>query len=862
MLGRRTPIRSKNSTPAQASAPVPGPEGSPAAPAQRSPAAAPTVAPTETAKSSKRVSTVSLNRRMVGLLLLAMIPLAVVGWLAAMTYEQNLTEQIVSGLAGRADLEAARIEDEMARVRNIADAMAADAEVVAALRDQRRSAGELAGDAVTAMRNTEYNVKSLTLVRNDFVAGSTTATPPPISPELYDQARVRTAFGVTRRVTAKDDRLPVVSPVFDDLGSAQPLGWLIIERDLTPIIEQMLAHHDLGKTTEAMLVQPNGSGAAQHITALRFAPDAAFNKFVNPDSIDHVSVDALSQPVTQTIEAFDYRNEITLSAYRSIADTGWGLIVKIDRTEAYDSVDAFRKILQLNLGLVGLGLLGTLFIISRSFGRRLTRIRTATESITAGDLDARIHDDTNDEIGVLATALDTLANELSEDRALRADVEARLLHQANHDHLTGLPNRAQFLVRLDGILRETAPGTVAVLFCDLDGFKPVNDELGHSVGDLLLQAVAQRFHSALLPGDILARFGGDEFIVMARNGPGQPGPDELARRIQASISEPIVLGGAEIRVSTSVGVAVSNAEHTAETLVRDADVAMYQAKETGKGNLVRSSDEMIAKVNNRLSEATELRRAIDQNELRLLYQPFVSLSSGRITGVEALVRWQHPRRGLLGPGKFVPAADAAGLGNRMGLWILAEGCRELGNLLRAGLVDPSFVMSINLTTSHLSDPALPDVVTQLIQQNQIPAGNVQLEITEHALVGDDRVAEMTLQKLHEAGVRLAIDDFGTYHSNLDRLRRFPVDVVKIDQSFVQNIDADRGNYAIAQAIVSVASALELKVVAEGIETPVQASILAEMNCHDGQGFLFAIPMTSTDMSDYLVRARNALVSVA
>jgi diguanylate cyclase (GGDEF)-like protein/PAS domain S-box-containing protein len=429
----------------------------------------------------------------------------------------------------------------------------------------------------------------------------------------------------------------------------------------------------------------------------------------------------------------------------------------------------------------------------------------------------------------------------------RREAEEQLRHQAFHDPLTGLANRALFTDRVEHAL-VVRSGDAAVLFLDLDDFKAVNDSFGHPAGDALLQEVAQRLRDALTPGDTIARLGGDEFAILVERGGGDASAVDVAERVVGAFQAPFDVQGREVFITASVGIGVGGA---ADELLRSADVAMYRAKSSGKAQYVVYAPRMDDHVVGRLELVADLRRALIDDELVVHYQPTVELESGRIVGVEALVRWQHPTRGMLQPSDFIGVAEETGQIVEIGRWVLAEACRQTA-LWRAERAHDLSV-SVNVSTRQIHRPSLVDDVREALTTSGLAPHALTLEITESALAR--RREEMTaiLEDVTALGVLLALDDFGTGYSSLSLLRDLPVQTLKIDRSFVQTVDAGPGPRAFVQAIVDLAEALRLTAIAEGIERPIQVTALRRIGCSYGQGFHFAPPMASQAL-EHLLRA--------
>jgi diguanylate cyclase (GGDEF)-like protein len=437
---------------------------------------------------------------------------------------------------------------------------------------------------------------------------------------------------------------------------------------------------------------------------------------------------------------------------------------------------------------------------------------------------------------------------LNHARAVEEDV-----HEALHDSLTGLPNRSLFLDRmrhaLDRAERESEP--VAVLFCDLDGFKTVNDSLGHRTGDRLLVMVAERLSECLRPGDTIARLGGDEFAVLLEELREPGDAARAAQRLLDALEAPFELRDREFYVSVSIGIAAGKDD--AETLLRDADLAMYRAKSRGKGRYAVFEPGMHTAIVERLELEVDLKRALEREELVVVYQPIFSLVSGSVTGVEALVRWHHPTRGIVMPESFVPLAEESGLIGELGRWVLRKACHQ-GALWRAKYPGhPGLGIGVNVSGAQLREPGLVQEVSDALAESQLEATGLTLEITETALMESFDEAIEEVDALKALGVDLAIDDFGTGYSSLRYLRRLPLDLMKIEKSFVDGIGLPGEEPDLLRAIIDLANIFGLRVVAEGIERPEQRKRLLELGCELAQGHLLAEPLDAAGTDALLFR---------
>ncbi|MCL6649731.1 MAG: EAL domain-containing protein, partial [Chloroflexi bacterium] len=441
--------------------------------------------------------------------------------------------------------------------------------------------------------------------------------------------------------------------------------------------------------------------------------------------------------------------------------------------------------------------------------------------------------------GILTTARD-----VTERKAL----EERLYRQAYFDPLCEVPNRALFMERLTGLLASRSPTSppLAVLFLDLDNFKVINDSLGHQFGDRLLVAVAERLRQCAGREALVARLGGDEFTLLLEAVSGPSDALRMAQRILDCFRPPFRQAEQEVYLSPSIGIALADpTDREADVLLRAADLALYQAKANGRARFEVFDASMNARALDRLQLERDLRHAITHHQLDLVFQPIVSLRTGTVEEIEALVRWNHPQRGAVPPSQFVAVAEESGLIVPLGRWVLHETCAQIRRWLDDGEQPP--VVSVNLSARQLQAPALVAEVAQALDAFDLDPRCLKLEITESVMMHDAEGAVATLQALKALGVRLAMDDFGTGYSSLAYLQRFPIDTLKVDRSFVERLVVDADSRAIVRSIVMLARGLALEVTAEGVETIEQLSTLRALGCDRGQGYYFARPMEATEL---------------
>lgn len=435
--------------------------------------------------------------------------------------------------------------------------------------------------------------------------------------------------------------------------------------------------------------------------------------------------------------------------------------------------------------------------------------------------------------------------------------EQQLVHQAFHDRLTGLPNRGLFMDRLEHALarRPRADETIAVIFLDLDNFKVINDSLGHRAGDQLLLTMAGRLQTCVREGDTVARLAGDEFTVLLEHITDVNDAILVAQRITEQSLTLYTVGDREVSVTASIGIALPSEENeSADDLLRNADIAMYEAKRRGKAQYAVFAAPMNVRARERLELEIELQRALERGEFVLHFQPVVDLQTGRVNEVEALIRWQHPLRGLLQPSDFIAVADETGTILDIGGWVLRRACRRLLQWQQEFLPppgQPALTMSVNLSTRQFLQPSLVETVRDILDETGIDPKTLKLEVTERVIMEDAVSAIDTLRDLRALGITLAIDDFGTGYSSLAYLKQFAVNILKIDRMFVDGISHDLEDTSLVAAVIAIGKSLGISTVAEGIETPAQLAFLTAHGCDSGQGHLFSPPLPPEEITTLL-----------
>lgn len=465
------------------------------------------------------------------------------------------------------------------------------------------------------------------------------------------------------------------------------------------------------------------------------------------------------------------------------------------------------------------------------------RVATALEEARV-DLERRVDERTRQ----LVVTNESLQREIGE----RQRVEEQLQHDAFYDVLTDLPNRALFMDRLERVLERAKRQDdyrFAVLFLDLDHFKFVNDSLGHQAGDQLLVELSSRLQQCVRSSDTVARLGGDEFAILLDDLRDDSNCFQVADRIHQELTQPFILNGQEVFTNGSIGVALSLTGYDSPgDVLRDADIAMYRAKDQGRGRYEVFDTAMRSRIVERLQLETALRRAIEQDEFLVYYQPIVSLPTGRLAGFEALVRWQHAEWGLVSPNEFIPIAEETGLIVPLGRWVLAEACRQMHAWHRQYPTTPPLMISVNLSGKQMVHPKLLDEIQQILRETGLDSHVLKLEMTESVLIEHGRAVLDLCSSLRAMGIKLGIDDFGTGYSSLSYLHRFPIDTLKIDRAFVTKVDSDEKDQALVKTILAIAQTLHLETIAEGIETAAHLAALRILDCAYGQGYLFSRPV--------------------
>jgi diguanylate cyclase (GGDEF)-like protein len=710
---------------------------------------------------------------------------------------------------------------------------------------------ERACSVITATASSDFEYDHIVAVDSDRIirctsSGTTNLGTLMSEPELYDRIVATGGFSVGAHGTGRlsgNEVIRVGYPVVDDAGAVIGAVYAGINATwLNTAIEQW----QLAKSAEIQIADRNGVLVARYPQSQRVGQPIQDN--LKP---------FLSAANTGTVELMGVDGVARLYGY--IPDEvgpSDGLAVFVGRDRDLIFADINRLIWHNAAVVLITLLLASVFAavyIRQILGRPLRSLLTASERWRGGDWSARAGATSGiPEFDDLSSAFDRMAAEVS---AREADIS----EMARSDALTGLPNRRAFVDALEQALARARRGEqgFAVLYLDLDHFKDVNDTLGHPVGDLLLQAVAQRLRASVRETDMVARFGGDEFAVIEADIREPADAAVLADKLLRTISEPFSLRGNELRSGTSVGIAIFGPQASdAETLLSDADIALYRAKSEGRGTYRFFTDAMDDDVRTRVTLGTELRVAIESGQLFLLYQPQVDIETSRIVGLEAVVCWNHPGRGVIGAEEFVPMAEQSGLIVSLGHWVMREACRQTRTWLDAGM-DPC-VIAMNVSRLQLKTPLeLERDIAAIVTETGLTPNRIELEVSESVLMETSRDHNDALVRLRQSGLHLAIDDFGTGYSSLGYLRQFSVDRIKIARLFIKALPAAADYAAIVKAIISLALALEINVIATGVETAEQLGLLKVWGCREAQGSYIAPPLPPEAVAELLQRGRVA-----
>lgn len=630
---------------------------------------------------------------------------------------------------------------------------------------------------------------------------------------LMGQGKIQARLRERPRIVLKWRERLVLNVEVTIFSQQQPVGTVIGDVAL-PEVERLFSEvAGLGSAGTMALCAPDGSGMQCFPTRLEPQGLKARRDYQGGS----VPMDYALAGQTGVVKAVDARGDQVIAAYSPVAGMNLGMVLKVGTEEMYAPIRAqFQRILLVVFGLVFLGIV------------------------------------------LLRWQIRPLVQRLMHEIGERRNIEERLRHLASHDVLTGLPNRALLQERLKQTMSDAQrhDRLMAVMFLDLDRFKVINDTLGHEAGDRLLQAVAARLQSCARAGDTIARLGGDEFTLILSDIKYVDDAARIAQKMLDAVAQPLRVGDRELFVSASIGITLFPFDSdNVDSLLRNADIAMYRAKEQGRNTFQFYTAEMNARALERLSLEGGLRKALERDELRAYYQPQVDLRSGRVIGAEVVLRWQHPEFGLMLPNQFISLAEETGLIVPIGEWILRAACRQ-NRLWQDDGLEPIRI-AVNLSSRQFRQQQLADTVAAILAESGLAPRYLALELTESVVMQQAQPTDTILESLHAQGIELAIDDFGTGYSALSYLKRFPIDVLKIDRSFVRDIAINANDAALCNGIIAMAHSLGIRVIAEGIESPEQARYLHDCGCDAVQGYHYSPPLIAADFGEVLRHGLNA-----
>ncbi len=638
-------------------------------------------------------------------------------------------------------------------------------------------------------------------------------------------------------------RLTVVRQIWATPTKEGVAARLVSEWDLETVLDVGLDISDFGPGARLVYLAPHSDGSLNAVYSTDGIGEAETVTLADPP------VAAGSAVVAETI---GIRGTDVVQASARSEHPAWITVIEADPDFLFAGFNRIRLAQIAVFVGAGMVIIGVIVLAMRPFVRRLANVTDLAEAVADGDLTVRTGDDRYDELGRLSMAFDDMAEALAHDIARRERVEAQLAYQATHDSLTGLPNRQQLSHALDTMLAES-DALVSVLFLDLDGFKAVNDRLGHAAGDELLVRVADRLRGVIRQGDFVARLGGDEFVVVLV-GLGALEAEQMAERIVAVLEAPIIVSDEECLVSASIGVSSAIEERSSERLIKEADIAMYRAKALGKGRAVRATAEAMNEVNERLSLINDLRWAVQNDEFNLLYWPIGDLRRGSLVGLEATVRWNHPTRGELAPADFLPLAQSAGSAIDIDEWVIRACVAQFAAWLEEGLPIADLQMSFNLTTEMFLNPRARQVLIETLDSSGLKASNFRVEVPEPVLRGEGSALREVFDTFRAIGLAVTLDRFGTDYANLDRLPRFAIDAVKVDLTLISDLRSRLSSRTLVSSLITLARTAGLRVSAAGVDDSLLRDELVELGCTVGQGLWLSPAVTADEFAD-LARSR-------
>lgn len=787
-------------------------------------------------------------------MLASCLPLIVLGIQVANIAANMVKVETLKAVELAAQVEANRVDAELQRVGNLLLSTASDPALV---RLVESISGAGLNEAHNTIRSRLDDLREQTGVDGNLGVELSLTSEGRLAPA---QAASNTISSQTLAAAAEpvDDNQVYISAPFLDQTSRRYRVSIIVQVNSGGTNFKLVTEWDL----EGML-QDGSEIAAFDSEAERLLlnsnPNGTQTVILASDSADIGQAEMLdANPVPGTPIVIEKQKADGTDVVRAAARTdrlGWVVIIDADPSML------FAQLSRVRLGIIGVFISAGLVIISviavllRSFVQRLGRMTELAEAVADGDLTVRTGDERFDELGRLSMAFDDMTEALAQDIARRERVEAQLAYQATHDALTGLPNRQQLVEELDRLMVESED-LVSVLFVDLDGFKAVNDRLGHGAGDELLVRVGDRLRGVLRTSDFVARLGGDEFVVVLR-GLGLLEAERMAERIVAALELPFIVSNDEAQISASIGVSSASDDRSTERLIKEADIAMYRAKAMGKGRAVRVTNETLAANEEHLSILNELREATANNQLELLVWPIADLRDGSLRAMESTVRWRHPERGLLAPAEFMPMAQATGAAGQIDEWVIAASIAQYAEWRDEGLPVSDIEMAFNLTTEMFLSSRSRQLISGEIERHDLRPSNFRIEVPESVLRSDGTVLRQVFDTYRAMGMPVTLDRFGSDYANLDRLPRFAIDAVKIDLNLISDLSNRLSSRALVSSLITLAKTAGLRVAAAGVDDDLLREEVLELGCIQGQG-LWVSQAISPDDAAEMLRTRYLL----
>lgn len=803
---------------------------------------------------------VSVRTSVVLWLGVVLLPVLAASAFALVLVEGHLSERIERDLANTARLEAIRIDNALDRYEEGADSLAAGAHVrgftrgVTAARAGRPPAGvigdvdgfaavnpaapaplnELSERVLDRAMAAGLHVAAVAVLDRDggYLGGSSSLGAVPNADVGAGAAAAgEPRYGTAYMSSGGDSRLTMAVPIFSD---DEIVGSLFLEMHLGPVTGPVIAHEGFAESSEAHIAQPVGGGGAQFITPARFDEDAAFIREVGGDSPVPLR-QSLASPAVQVVRSPDYRQVDSILAIKTISRTGWGLVVKIDESEALGPVGELRNVLIASGAATLLVIVIGWLVLLNPMASRMRRMARAAQRVTRGDLSVRIGDTGRDELAATAASIDQLAANLDADQQAREKAEQELLSKARNDQLTGIANRQWATECMATMFGESSKYPVSsLLFIDLDDFKTVNDTCGHDAGDELLQAVARRLTRLDVGEGLVARWGGDEFLV-ALPGRDREDAESAADAVRELLAEPFALRGTAVPLRASIGVSTGDSRMSVDLCLRTADMAMFANKLTGASSLPGERRPGRRLVHDALTQGRE----------QVWYQPLVRFndsSQPTTFGAEALVRLGDENGEIIPPQAFLPDVESTELGVSLDRRVVAAAIADLCIWERDGLVDAEFHLAINLSPASTRDPGTAAYIGSVCDEHGVDPRRLVVELSERSTdVSVDAVAA-----LREVGVSIAVDDFGLKHSNIDRVRDCGVTIAKIDRRWIADADRSLDSHDLLASLVQLCRAMDLEIVAEGVEEDAQLEMLRALGIRRFQGHLFSQAVPAAD----------------